>query len=87
MRSDAAAARMGGSGEVRGAAAVAGFFSGRAHAARVALIDGAVGAVVVAGGQTRIAIGFTVAGNRIITIDAIAEPEGLRDLDVAILGG
>ena len=43
LRADAVAAQMGASSEVRGAAAVAGTFSGRAAAARTALIDGIPG--------------------------------------------
>jgi RNA polymerase sigma factor (sigma-70 family) len=85
MRADAAAVQMGGSGETRGSAAVARFFSGRAQGALPAIIDGAVGAVVATGGQTRIAISFVIAGGRIIGIDVVAEPEQLTELDVAIL--
>jgi RNA polymerase sigma-70 factor (ECF subfamily) len=87
MRGDRTAARLGGFGEVHGSEPVAGFFSGRAQGALPALIDGAVGAVVVVGAEPRIAIGFTVAGGRIIGIDVVAEPEQLRALDVVILRG
>jgi hypothetical protein len=87
MRADSATVQMGASSEVHGSAVVAGFFSGRAHSALPALIDGAVGAVVAADGQTRIAIGFTIADGRIIGIDVVAEPEQLRELEVAILNG
>jgi RNA polymerase sigma-70 factor (ECF subfamily) len=87
MRADAAAVQMGGSSQIQGSAAVADFFAGRAGGAVLALIDGSVGAVVAPQGQTRIAISFTVASGRIIGIDAVAEPEHLRELDVAILNG
>src|ERR687895_768196 len=46
--------------EVRGAAAVADIFSGRARAARLALVDGAVGAVVAPGGRPRVVFDFTI---------------------------
>jgi RNA polymerase sigma factor (sigma-70 family) len=45
LRADAAAARMGAPGELRGADAVAATFSGRAQGARPALMDGEPGAV------------------------------------------
>jgi RNA polymerase sigma-70 factor (ECF subfamily) len=85
MRSDAAAVRLGGSDELRGPAAVAGFFSGRAQGAVPALIDGTVGAVVVVAGRTRIAIRFTVTDGRITGIDAVAEPARLDRLEVTAL--
>lgn len=87
MRADNTAVQMGGSREVHGADVVAGFFSGRAQGALPALIDGIVGAVVAADGQTRLAIGFTIADGRILGIDVVAEPDRLRELDVAILNG
>jgi RNA polymerase sigma-70 factor (ECF subfamily) len=87
MRADAAAAQMGSSSQARGSAAVAEFFSGRAGGVLLAIIDGAAGGVVVASGQTRIAISFTIANDRIIAIEAVAEPEQLTELDIAILNG
>jgi RNA polymerase sigma factor (sigma-70 family) len=87
MRADSAAVQMGASSEVHGSTVVASFFSGRARGAQPALIDGTVGAVVAAHGQTRIAIGFTIADGRIIAIDVVADPEQLQELDVAILNG
>jgi RNA polymerase sigma factor (sigma-70 family) len=50
LRADAAAVRMGASEAVRGRAAVAGTFSGRARVAKPALVDGAPGAVWASGG-------------------------------------
>jgi RNA polymerase sigma-70 factor (ECF subfamily) len=85
MRSDAAAVRLGGSDELRGQAAVAGFFSGRAQGAVPALVDGTVGALVVVAGQTRLAIRFTVTDGRITGIDAVAEPARLDRLEVTVL--
>ena len=71
--------------EVRGAAAVADIFSGRARAARPALVDGAVGAVVAPGGRPRVVFGFTIMGGKIAEIDILADPEHLRRLDLAVL--
>ena len=83
MRADETAARMGSAGESRGADVVARFFAGRAQGAVPAEIDGVAGAVVAIGGQTRIAIGFTIVGDRIIGIDVVADPEQLSRLDIA----
>jgi RNA polymerase sigma-70 factor (ECF subfamily) len=87
LRADAAAAQLGASSQTRGSAAVAGFFAGRAQSVLLAIIDGAAGGVVVMGGQTRVAISFAIADGRIIGIDAVAEPEQLTELDIAILNG
>jgi RNA polymerase sigma-70 factor (ECF subfamily) len=83
---DNAAARLGGSRELRGAQAVAKAFMGRAQAARSALIDGVVGAVVAPRGQLLMVVNFTIANGRIVEIDAVADPERLQDFDLALLG-
>jgi RNA polymerase sigma-70 factor (ECF subfamily) len=85
LRADAVAARMGGSGEVRGSAAVAAFFSGRAAGAVPALLDGVVGAVAKANGEVRVALDFIVTGGRIVEIGAIADPERLREMELTVL--
>jgi RNA polymerase sigma-70 factor, ECF subfamily len=72
--------------EVRGAAAVADIFSGRARAARLALVDGAVGVVVAPGGRPRVVFGFTIMGGKIAEIELLADPARLRRLDLAVLG-
>lgn len=79
---DAVAQRMGNVGEVRGAEAVAALFKGRAQAAKTALIDGAVGVAVAFGGQLRIAMRLTFAGDRIAAFEAVADPDVLAKLDV-----
>jgi RNA polymerase sigma factor (sigma-70 family) len=86
LRADRAAVRTGASEEVRGAAAVATSFSGRARAARPALVDGAPGAVWAPGGRPRVVFGFTVTDGRIVRIDLLADPERLARLDLAALG-
>lgn len=85
LRVDAAAARLGAERETRGADAVAAFFSGRASAARSALIDGTVGAIVFYAGQPKIALLFTVVGDRIVAIASNAEPTEVSDADISIL--
>jgi hypothetical protein len=64
---------------------VAGTFAGRARVARQALVDGAVGAVWVQGGQPRVVFGFTITDGKILEINLVAEPDRLRQLDLTIL--
>jgi len=85
LRADAEVVRIGAASEVRGAAAVAKTFSGRARAARPALIDGAAGAVWPQGGRPRIVFGFTIEGGKIVAIDLLADPARLGELDLVIL--
>ena len=86
FRPDAVAARMGSVGDIHGRAAVAEAFRGRAQAAQPAVIDGAMGAVVVLGGQLRIALRFTITEDGMITaVEALADPELLRKLDVVMI--
>jgi RNA polymerase sigma factor (sigma-70 family) len=85
FRADPVAVRMGGSPEIRGAAAVAETFKGRAQAAKPALIDGAVGIAVIFGGRLRIALNLTISGDRIVGIEAVADPERLRQFDLKVL--
>jgi RNA polymerase sigma-70 factor (ECF subfamily) len=85
FRADPVAVRMGGSPEIRGAAAVAETFKGRAQAAKPALINGAVGIAVIFGGRLRIALNLTITGDRIVGIEAVADPERLRQFDLTVL--
>ena len=85
LQADAAAVRMGSPAEVRGAMAVAGTFSGRALAARPALIDGVVGVVWAVGGRPKVVWDLTISDGRIVHIDMLAAPDSLDDLDVTIL--
>ncbi|AYG67116.1 MULTISPECIES: sigma-70 family RNA polymerase sigma factor [unclassified Rhizobium] len=86
FRPDAVAARMGSVSEIRGRADVAKTFHGRAQAARLAVINGAVGAIVVIGGQLRIALHFTVGQDGMVaTISAMADPEELRKLEIVLI--
>ncbi|HKR52471.1 MAG TPA: sigma-70 family RNA polymerase sigma factor [Pseudonocardiaceae bacterium] len=71
--------------EVRGAAAVAEAFSGRAQAAQPALINGAAGAVWAPGGRPRVAFAMTVTGSKIVAIDILMDPGHLRQLNLVII--
>jgi RNA polymerase sigma-70 factor (ECF subfamily) len=84
LRADAAAAAAGASPEVRGASAVAGTFSGRAQAARPALIDGAAGAVWTVGGRPRVVFSFTIEGGTIVAIDLVSDSERLAEMDLVL---
>ena len=85
LRADRAAVQAGAASEVRGAAAVAKTFSGRARAAQPALVNGAAGAVWAPGGRPRVVFGFTIMRGKIVEIDMLADPERLRQLDLAVL--
>jgi RNA polymerase sigma factor (sigma-70 family) len=52
---------------------------------RPALVNGAAGVVVAPRGEPFSVMGFTVAGGKIVEIDAITDPERLRALDLAVL--
>ena len=82
LRADGAAAGMGAEAEVIGAQAVARTFSGRAKAARLALVDGSAGAVWAPGGKPRVVFGFSVLGGRVIRIDLLADPAVLARLRI-----
>jgi RNA polymerase sigma factor (sigma-70 family) len=85
LRADRAAVQMGASREVRGAAAVADTFSGRARFAQPALVNGAVGLVWAPRGRPRVVFGFTITRGKIVEIDLIADPERLHQLDLVVL--
>jgi RNA polymerase sigma-70 factor, ECF subfamily len=86
LRSDRAGVLAGASEEVRGARAVADTFSGRARAARAALVDGSAGAAWAPGGRPRVVFGFTVTRGKIARIDMLADPARLEELNLILLG-
>ena len=86
LRADDAAVKASAPREVRGAASVASTFSGRARAARLALVDGAVGFVSAPRGRPQAGFGFTIAKGKIVEIDLVADRERLRQLDLTFLG-
>ncbi|MFL6161767.1 MAG: sigma-70 family RNA polymerase sigma factor [Jatrophihabitantaceae bacterium] len=73
--------------ETVGASEVAATFSGRAKAAQPALIDGVPGLVWARGAKPVVVFAFTVADQRIVGIEMLAEPDRLARLDVELLAG
>ena len=82
IRADAGTVAHGAEAEVAGAHAVATTFSGRAKAARLALLDGYAGAVWSMGGQPRVVFGFTIEEGRIVEIELLGDPDVLPTLDL-----
>jgi RNA polymerase sigma-70 factor (ECF subfamily) len=86
LHSDRAAMRPGVPAEVRGVNAVATLaLKGRARAAQPALVNGAVGVIVAPRGRLMMVLDFTIVDGRIVAIDAIADPERVQELDLAML--
>ncbi|SCB21494.1 RNA polymerase sigma-70 factor, ECF subfamily [Bradyrhizobium yuanmingense] len=85
FRADQAAVRLGSLAEVRGAEAVAQLYKGRARTARTALVDGEMGAAVILGGQLRVALRVTFAGERIGAIEAVADADDIAAMEVQVL--
>ena len=90
IRADVGAIRAGAvvSREVVGADAVATTalgFRRLAGGGRDALVNGAAGIVVFAGGRPYAVLGFTVRGDRIAAIDILADPERLERLGLEAL--
>jgi RNA polymerase sigma-70 factor (ECF subfamily) len=85
LRADTAAQRLGSLAEIRGAAAVAETFKGRAQAARPALVDGTLAVAVIFGGQLRIVLHLTISGERISAVEAVADAERIGGFDVEVL--
>jgi RNA polymerase sigma factor (sigma-70 family) len=73
------------SAELRGAAAVVDAFSGRARAARAAIVDGSAGAVWAPNGEPRAVFIFAIDEGKIVTLDVVVDPEQLHRLEVEIL--
>jgi RNA polymerase sigma-70 factor (ECF subfamily) len=76
----------GGLREVRGAAAVAAqarLYSPLAAGARPALVNGALGAVVLRDGRPFAVLAFTVRDGRIVELDILGDPARLARLDLS----
>jgi hypothetical protein len=89
LRADRGAVPAGASTELRGARAVgeqALTFSRLGRFAQPALVNGAVGVVVVARGRRFSVMGFTVTRGKIVEIDVLADPARVHQLDLAVLG-
>ncbi|MGW6917233.1 sigma-70 family RNA polymerase sigma factor [Kitasatospora sp. NPDC054939] len=74
-----------GATELRGSRSVLNAFLGKAQDARLALLDGFVGAAFVPGGQVRGALRFTVTDGVVVGIEVIGDPARLAALDVELL--
>jgi RNA polymerase sigma factor (sigma-70 family) len=88
LRSDGGAKRPAATAVVHGARAVAEramMFARLSPYVRPALVNGAAGVVVVPGGRLFSVMGFTVADGRIVAIDALGDPDRLRELDLTVL--
>ena len=88
LRADGGAARPDASAVVRGAREVASramTFRRLAPFVRPALINGVAGVVVAPEGHVVSVMAFTVASGRVVAIDALADPERLRTLDLTVL--
>lgn len=85
FHADADAVRLGSLSEMHGAQAVATNFKGKATAARLALIDGQLGLAVILGGELRVVVLIEVEGERIVTIDSLADPALLAAMEVVYL--
>jgi RNA polymerase sigma-70 factor (ECF subfamily) len=88
LRSDGGVLRPHATAFLRGAPAVAAqalTFARLAQSVRPALVNGAAGVVVVPGGRPFAVMGFTVRGGKIVAIDALTDPDRLKNLDLAFL--
>jgi RNA polymerase sigma factor (sigma-70 family) len=85
FRGDRAAVSAVASEEIRGAAAVAKQFAGRAHGARPALVNGSVGVVVARQGRLFLVLDVRVRYGKITEINAITDPERLHQLRLSVL--
>ncbi len=85
FRADAVAAKMGGEQEVRGAEAVAKLFSGRAQAAALAFIDGELGITVAPKGKLLLILALTFDGDRVSSIEAVADRSSLAEMQITAL--
>jgi RNA polymerase sigma factor (sigma-70 family) len=88
LRADGGALRPDASVLVRGAETVAAralTFHRLSPFVRPAVVNGVAGVVVAPGGQPFSVMAFTVRNGKIVEIDALADPERLRELDLAVL--
>ena len=86
LHPDATAVRSGAVAGIRGAAAVAAQFAGRARGAQPALVNGLPGAVwATTHGTTRGVFRFTITCGKIVRVDIVMDPQRLRQLDLGIL--
>ncbi|MDQ6928487.1 MAG: RNA polymerase sigma factor SigJ [Actinomycetota bacterium] len=87
LRSDWGATRPAASTVIRGAVAVArqALMFSRPAQLRPALVNGAAGMVITVAGRPFAVMGFTVADDKIVEIDAIADPDRIARIAAAVL--
>jgi Sigma-70, region 4 len=86
LHADAAAVQGGAATEVRGATLVARgalAFSDRVRCAELAVVNGGVGVIIAPRGHLFLVLAFTVARNKIVKIDVIADAAHLERLELA----
>jgi RNA polymerase sigma-70 factor (ECF subfamily) len=81
LRADATVVKFGAEAVVRGPAAVAQTFSGRAQGAQLATFDGTLGLVWAMEGKPRVVFDFTVEDDLVVGIELVGDPEWLGQLD------
>ena len=69
--------------ELFGAEKVAAFYNGKAQAARTALVDGAIGAVVAPMGKLMLVLDIRIENGKVVEITAVGDPERLAGVDLA----
>ncbi|HET9660324.1 MAG TPA: sigma-70 family RNA polymerase sigma factor [Thermomicrobiales bacterium] len=84
LRADRAAAQMGIQAEINGSNEIARQLVGKAHAARIAWIDGDPGAIWAHRGAVRATFGFSIQGDEIQEIWLRANPVFLESIDIEI---
>ncbi|MDI2126544.1 sigma factor [Yinghuangia seranimata] len=82
LRADAVVVEMGSPAEVRGAVDVAEMFSGRARAARPAVVDGLAGLVWVQGGVPRVVFTFVVVDGVVAGIDLVGDGGAIGAMEI-----
>jgi RNA polymerase sigma-70 factor (ECF subfamily) len=90
LRVDLGPGRPAASRIVRGAAAVARqarLGANPAAVIRPALVNGAAGVVITLDGQPHVVMAFTVVDDRVVELDLFADPERIRRVASAVLGG
>ena len=70
---------------IQGSENVARFFSGRAQAARPALINGGLGVVVAPEGRLLLVLNVSIENGRIVALEAVSDAERLAKMELAAL--
>ncbi len=84
IRADRSAAQMGIQAEIHGRVEIASQLVGKAHAARIAWIDGEPGAVWAHRGDVRATFGFTIQNGEVQEIWLRANPDYLESAEIEI---